>query len=61
MKLDEKSATAVKNTTDAGEGRRTKKGKTRHDIYFNRGVAGSQAYARKFGKTKYSSPEIREQ
>ena len=23
-----------------------------HDVYFNRGVAGSQAYARKFGKTK---------
>ena len=22
---------------------------TRHDIYFNRGVAGSQAYARKLG------------
>lgn len=27
-------------------------GTIRHDVWFNRGVAGSQAYARKFGKTK---------
>jgi hypothetical protein len=27
-------------------------GQTKHEVYYNRGIAGSQAYARKFGKTK---------
>ncbi len=54
LELDEASATTVEITTEAeeeDEGSRSEDG-THHDIYFNRGVAGSQAYARKFGKTK---------
>lgn len=46
VQLDDASATLVETTTEAEEG---KEGDgTRHDIYFNRGAAGSQAYARKF-------------
>lgn len=51
LQLDEDSATTVEITTEAEEGREGG-GEARHDIYFNRGVAGSQAYARKFGATK---------
>jgi phosphatidylserine/phosphatidylglycerophosphate/cardiolipin synthase-like enzyme len=51
LDLDVKSATVVKITTEA-EVEPGPKGETRHNIYFNRGVAGSQAYARKFGKTR---------
>jgi hypothetical protein len=55
LQLDEESATTVKITTEpesveAAEGDT----KPRHDIYFNRGVIGSQAYARKF---KNSAPD----
>jgi hypothetical protein len=57
VELDEESATAVKITTEAEEGRRTHDGQTHHDIYFNRGVAGSQAYGRKFGSTKPDEDE----
>jgi phosphatidylserine/phosphatidylglycerophosphate/cardiolipin synthase-like enzyme len=49
LELDEGSATSVKITTEAEEG--AKGSGTRHDIYFNRGAAGSQAYARKFPNT----------
>jgi phosphatidylserine/phosphatidylglycerophosphate/cardiolipin synthase-like enzyme len=50
LDLDEASATTVEITTEAEEG--GEQSGTRHDVYFNRGVAGSQAYARKFGLTK---------
>jgi len=52
LELDEDSATTVEITTEAEEGSGAPHGGPRHDIYFNRGVAGSQAFARKFGKIK---------
>lgn len=52
LELDEASSTTINITTEAEEGPKGKPGQTRHDVYFNRGVAGSQAYARKFGKNK---------
>lgn len=52
LELDEASATTVEINTEAEEGPRGGQGDARHDVYFNRGVAGSQAYARKFGKNK---------
>ncbi|MEC5384891.1 hypothetical protein VVD49_04110 [Uliginosibacterium sp. H3] len=51
LELDTKSATTVQITTEAEQVKLASR-KTTHDIYFNRGAAGSQAYARKFGKTK---------
>jgi hypothetical protein len=51
LELDHGSATTVKITTEP-EVKPGPKGETRHNVYFNRGVAGSQAYARKFGKTR---------
>src|SRR5205823_1864792 len=51
LELDDASATTVEITTEAEESGGDA-GKTRHDIYFNRGVAGSQAYALKYGRTK---------
>ena len=52
IELDDASATTVEITTEAEQGHAGGNGQTTHDIYFNRGVAGSQAYARKFGETK---------
>jgi phosphatidylserine/phosphatidylglycerophosphate/cardiolipin synthase-like enzyme len=52
LDLDEASATTVTITTEAEQGPPAGNRPTAHDIYFNRGVAGSQAYARKFGKSK---------
>ena len=49
MELDRDSATTIEITTEA-EVEAGPKGETRHNIYFNRGVAGSQAYARKVWK-----------
>jgi len=51
LQLDDASATTVEITTEAEQGGAKNSGETIHDIYFNRGVAGSQAYARKFGDT----------
>jgi hypothetical protein len=51
LELDEASSTTVEITTEAEEGREDPE-VARHDIYFNRGVAGSQAFARKFGKVE---------
>lgn len=51
LKLDQDSATTIEITTEAEQGG-ADADKTTHDIYFNRGVAGSQAFARKFGKTE---------
>src|SRR2546423_4917367 len=52
LQLDDASATTVEITTETERGHAGGDGQASHDIYFNRGVAGSQAYARKFGKTK---------
>jgi phosphatidylserine/phosphatidylglycerophosphate/cardiolipin synthase-like enzyme len=49
LELDRDSATTVRIQTEP-EVEPGPEGETRHNIYFNRGVAGSQAYARKFGK-----------
>lgn len=49
LELDENSATTVEITTEAEQGGKAVDGAPRHDIYFNRGAAGSQAFARKFG------------
>jgi len=51
LRLDDDASTTVEITTEAEEGG-AQGAAPRHDIYFNRGVAGSQAYARRFGKTK---------
>jgi hypothetical protein len=50
LDLDRDSSTTIEITTEAEESDRADDTKTHHDVYFNRGVAGSQAYARKFGK-----------
>lgn len=51
--LADELATAVEITTEAEVGPADGPGgDVRHDIWFNRGVAGSQAYARKFGKRR---------
>jgi phosphatidylserine/phosphatidylglycerophosphate/cardiolipin synthase-like enzyme len=52
IELDEASATTVEITTEGEEGAEQVGAGTRHDIYFNRGVAGSQAYARLFPDKK---------
>ena len=52
LELSDASATTVEITTEPEEGRAGADGGPAHDIYFNRGVAGSQAYARKFGRMK---------
>jgi hypothetical protein len=57
LELDEDSATTVEITTEAEEGGGAAHGGARHDIYFNRGVAGSQAFARKFGAVELDEDE----
>lgn len=52
LNLDEASATLVEIATEAEQGGVANDGRPTHDVYFNRGVAGSQAYARKFGDVK---------
>ena len=52
LDLDDASSITVEITTEAEEGRAGEDGKAAHDIYFNRGAAGSQAYARKFPNAK---------
>jgi hypothetical protein len=52
LDLDDASSVTVGITTETEQGAAAGAGRPRHDIYFNRGVAGSQAYARKFGKVK---------
>jgi hypothetical protein len=51
LELDHASSTTVEISTEPEEGR-GQPGGARHDVYFNRGVAGSQAYARKFPDKK---------
>jgi phosphatidylserine/phosphatidylglycerophosphate/cardiolipin synthase-like enzyme len=57
LELDEASATTVEIKTEAEEGGDATHGGPSHDVYFNRGVAGSQAFARKFGKVKLDENE----
>ena len=52
LELDDKSATTVEITTESEEAPEKDQTGAWHNIYFNRGAAGSQAYTRKFGKTK---------
>ncbi len=52
LDLDDASATAVEVTTEAELGADGGDGEPRHDVYFNRGAAGSQAYTRKFGEKR---------
>src|SRR6266496_3644692 len=52
IELDEASSTTVEITTEGEEGAEQPGAGTRHAIHFNRGVAGSQAYARLFPNTK---------
>lgn len=52
LELDNASAVSIQITTEAESGGVGDAGAATHDIYFNRGAAGSQAYARKFGKDK---------
>jgi phosphatidylserine/phosphatidylglycerophosphate/cardiolipin synthase-like enzyme len=52
MKLDDAASALVKIRTEREEGADADDNAPHHDIFFNRGVAGSQAYARRFGKTK---------
>jgi phosphatidylserine/phosphatidylglycerophosphate/cardiolipin synthase-like enzyme len=47
LELDTDSSVTVEITTEAETDRKSR-GRTAHDIYFNRGAAGSQAYARRF-------------
>jgi len=62
LELELKSATTVQITTEA-EQLNVASRKSTHDIYFNRGAAGSQAYARKFktqpDETKPDSDQMR--
>jgi hypothetical protein len=48
LEPDDAAATSVRITTEAELDRAATNGSVVHDIHFNRGVAGSQAYARKF-------------
>jgi phosphatidylserine/phosphatidylglycerophosphate/cardiolipin synthase-like enzyme len=48
LQLDDASSTTVEITTEPEESVAANNSEARHDIYFNRGVAGSQYYARKF-------------
>ena len=50
--LDDASSTTVEITTEAEVSGPVGAGLPAHDVYFNRGVAGSQAYARKFGQAR---------
>jgi hypothetical protein len=51
LQLDEASSATVEVTTEAEQIDDGGRNGTSHNIYFNRGVAGSQAFARKFGQT----------
>lgn len=51
MNLEYNSSTTIEITTES-EQESLLSNMPKHNVYFNRGAAGSQAYARKFGKTK---------
>lgn len=52
LSLKDSLGTEVSVTTESESDTASGTGVVRHDVYFNRGVAGSQAYARKFGKDR---------
>jgi phosphatidylserine/phosphatidylglycerophosphate/cardiolipin synthase-like enzyme len=52
LELDEGRATTVTIRTEKEAGLSSQGDGPSHDIYFNRGAAGSQAYARRFGTQK---------
>ncbi|MFT3894001.1 MAG: phospholipase D-like domain-containing protein [Anaerolineales bacterium] len=52
LELDHASAVTIDISTEAEQGNSSDSRQATHDIYFNRGAAGSQAYTRKFGTTK---------
>lgn len=52
LKLEEESATTIQIETESEIGNSGSPTNPSHEIFFNRGVAGSQAYARKFGNNK---------
>lgn len=57
LTLDDASATQIDVTTEVEDEPENQKGKARHSIYFNRGVAGSQAYARRYGRARPDETE----
>lgn len=48
LRLDEEKSTSITITTEVESGADGDPTTVRHDIYFNRGVAGSQAFVRRF-------------
>jgi hypothetical protein len=52
IELDDASAATIEITTETELGCPGADGRPAHDIYFNRGTAGSQAYARKFADNR---------
>ncbi|HEV8368362.1 MAG TPA: phospholipase D-like domain-containing protein [Pyrinomonadaceae bacterium] len=52
LELDDNSSVTVEITTEKELGQAGQNGQPTHDIFFNRGAAGSQAYARKFPDTQ---------
>ncbi len=48
LEIDDDSSVTVEITAESELGRAGEDGAATHDIFFNRGAAGSQAYARKF-------------
>src|SRR4030095_6530212 len=56
LQLDDASSVTVEITTENELGHQGQDGQPAHDIFFNRGVAGSQAYARKFPDTPHPDP-----
>jgi phosphatidylserine/phosphatidylglycerophosphate/cardiolipin synthase-like enzyme len=52
LTLDDNSATTIEISTESELAPVVRGNPVRHDVYFNRGAAGSQAYARRFGNTK---------
>lgn len=64
LTLDDASSTTVEITTEPQHVGQAADGTPSHDIYFNRGAAGSQAYAREFpdpvpDQTKPDSPQMK--
>lgn len=59
LELDEPSSITIEITTEKELGRAGEDGQPAHDVFFNRGAAGSQAYARKFPnmQPKENKPE----
>lgn len=59
IELNDASAATVEIDTEPEQGSAGDDGQAAHDIYSNRGVAGSQAYARWKNKTDKAEPVVR--